>query len=256
MNSFKLNLNVIQQFIFANKLTEQVSYSEIKNIFDESNQYLENGEKGRDEYLTGNEVPTFHRLLKEKSSKFYGYIGRLMNSITVDENNETSLVKCNKTEEQRKMYEDNLNKAKEIIEQNQSFLELSDEEVNYMKNAVLVSEKNGSARYDMESNAILFNLNDGISVPDTSSLVKVLLHEVTHAMIKSGKPTDEEESVCEKRALTLAYKLYKNGKINDFKIINGLNKSLSDLDKPEKIDNFVSRWIEMMNRAKLQQQSF
>ena len=256
MNNIKLNLNIIQQFISANNLAEQVSYNEIKNIFDESNQYLENEEKGKDEYLTGDEVPTFQRLVKEKCSKFYGYIGRLMNSMTVNENNEPSLVKCNKTEEQRKMYEDNLNKAKEIIEQNQSILELSDEEVNYIKNAVLVVEKDGSARFDMESNVILFNLNDGISVPDESSLVKVLLHEVTHATIKSGKPTDEEESVCEKRALTLAYKLYKDGKINDFKIINGLKISLSDLDEPAKTDNFVRGWIEMMNRAKQRQQSF
>ena len=40
MTNIKLNLNIIEQFITNNNLSDKVSNSSIASIFDEANQYL------------------------------------------------------------------------------------------------------------------------------------------------------------------------------------------------------------------------
>lgn len=243
--NIKLNLNIIEQFINKNNLSEKISQSEIKNIFEEANQFLEDGTKGKDEYLTNNEVPTFQRLLREKCSSLSKYYGRLLGSIQVNDNGNINLVECNKTQAEIEQYKNNLKEAKDIIEKNSEQLGLTEEELNYIKNASTVVESYGSARYDKESDELLFNLNDGISVPDIGSIVKVLIHEATHASIKSQRDSKKEERQCETRALNLAYQLYKEGKINNFEIMQNSRIDIKSLDNQKKINSFVEMWLNM-----------
>ena len=79
----------------------------------------------------------------------------------------------------------------------------------------------------------------------TGSLLKVLIHEATHATIKSNHNSKSEERKCETRALTKASELFKTGKIKDFEIINGSNIYISQLDKEDDVKEFIDKWLNL-----------
>ena len=76
--------------------------------------------------------------------------------------------------------------------------------------------------------------------PDKGNFIKVLIHEATHASIKSGNNTKDEERKCETRAIQGALKLYKAGEIDNFPIIN---KRLSELEDENTLNQFIEEWL-------------
>ena len=158
MANIKLNLNIIEQFIRNNDLSKKIAFDDIKNIFDEANQYLEDGTKGKDKYLTGDEVPTFQHLIEQKCSEFSKYYGKLLASFTTNDDGKQTIIECNKSKEDIALYKKNLDDAKKIIETNYKDIGLTEEELQYVQKASAVIEQKGCARYDKESDIILFNI--------------------------------------------------------------------------------------------------
>ena len=169
-----------------------------------------------------------------------------MSSVQINDNGEISLIKCNKSDAYIKQYEENLDKAKSILADNYERFDLTEEENNYIQNASTVVESKDCARYDRESDAILFNLNEGDSIPSIGSLVKVLIHEATHSTLNKTKPdTKNDERKCETRALKISHQLYKEGKIDNFEIIQNSNIYIKNLDSSEKLDSFIEMWLKL-----------
>lgn len=83
-----------------------------------------------------------------------------------------------------------MQEAIKTIEDNQELLGLSDEEIEYIKNGKIESIEQGSARYDKGDDQLKFNIND-LNKPNKGNFIKVLIHEVTHASIKSGNNTKD-----------------------------------------------------------------
>ena len=166
------------------------------------------------------------------------------NSQELQQNREIKEVECRLSEQEQVAYRQNLQEAKDICKANKDKLGLTDEELTFIYNADVVSEAYGAARFDRSSNKLLFNLNN-LGDNSTGSLLKVLIHEVTHSTINSEHNSKSEERQCETRALTYASELFQQGKLNDFEVINGSNIFISQLDTDEKISQFVEMWLNM-----------
>ena len=184
-------------------------------------------------------------MLTEKSSSFAKYYGRFLQSLVINDNGYVDLIKCNKTEKEVELYKENLNKAKSILNENYERFGLTEEENNYIQNTSAVVESKDCARYDRDSDSILFNLNEGKSIPSVGSFVKVLIHEATHTTLNKVKDdTKEDERQCESRALQISYQLYKEDKIDNFELMQNYGKHVKDLEDTNEIDKYIDIWLE------------
>ena len=259
MAEIKFNKAQINNYLEQNKIQLGVQdRATINSIFDECDVENEQGQSESDGMLSRDEVCCFMNKvtteLRDLAQHFINFINGIANNEQetnqpqglqdmqgLPQNREIREVECKLNEQERATYKQNLQKAKDICNQNKELLGLTDEELAFINNADIVSEAYGAARFDRATNSLLFNYN---TEGDYSSgtLFKVLIHEATHATVKSQYNSQEEERQCETRALTMAYELFKQGKIDDFKITK--NICISQLNSDGKISQFVEQWLQ------------
>ena len=240
----------------------EVNATQINSIFEQCDTVNENGEQCPDGKLSGDEVPKFQKMIMEKMIDISSHLQKFVDNLAKPsvekirkteqiQKPEAKPVECDKTPEEQELYKKNLNIAKNILIKNAETLELSREEINYINNIDLESITYGAARYDRESDKVIFNINDS-NKTSVGYFVKIIMHEVTHGILKDTNYSQEQELVCESRGITVAKKLYEN--INnqaikeyfDFPICkdkNGNVISLSNVDENNNMDTYLNEWI-------------
>lgn len=140
-----------------------------------------------------------------------------------------------------------LQEAKDIILKNVTDLDLSKEELDYIMKATCVQENFGTARYDSQKDKITVNTNpdadaDGnCSAISKEEMIKILIHEVTHASKKSAVISQEEERKCEVRSIKQTAKLVNKGVLKPFDVYNADIRILAINDKllNSKLDDWL-----------------
>ena len=228
MANIKLNLNEFNTYLQNNKIDFSAEQAKFDTIFKECNTITpDDGELKDDE-------------MKNFLGKISGNLASVINKyINGNQTNEIQQVAPWRNEAEQKEYNEILQEAVKTIEDNQELLGLSDEEIEYIKNGKIESIEQGSARYDKGDDQLKFNIND-LNKPDKGNFIKVLIHEATHASIKSCNNTKDEERKCETRAIQGVLKLYKAGEIDNFPIIN---KMLSELEDENSLNQFIEDWL-------------
>lgn len=257
----EIKFDKIQIFNYFDQNNIQVKDDErsfINSIFDECDVENIQGQKESDGILSRDEVRNFMQkvlsTLENLAQDFINFINGIANEDQEQSqiqgpqepqtNREIKQIGCKRSEQEQATYRQNLQEAKDLCNQNKEQLGLSDSELEFINNADLVSEAYGAARFDGQSNKLLFNLNSEGDI-STGTLLKVLIHEATHATINSDHNSKNEERKCETRALAESSELFKQGEINDFEIINGSGIYISQLDTEDKIAQFVEMWLSM-----------
>lgn len=177
-----------------------------------------------------------------------GYIDNLANknqSAQQPQMPQIQQVECHRTQKEQEEYRAKFEKAKNILINNAEKLGLSDEEINYINKIDFESISQGAARYDKEKDQVFFNMNDQ-NPAEIGGFVKIIMHEITHGVLKNTNYTQAQELACETRGITIAKKIYDNlndeEKRNfDFHIYQ--NISMSDLKDDNDVNNYLNSWI-------------
>lgn len=279
MASIEIKLNDLNNYINSNGnlAISQKDSAELISIFNACDTVSENGAQGADGKLTNDEVPKFFQQIKDSMKNIVQNFLMATNedyakeakanspqSTSNSQNNkdvrgystETIPLKINEQEKQK--YDETLAEAKDVLIKNKDNLKLTDEEIKYIQSASTESIEVGSARYAPDKDQINFNYND--YRPETCSVgnfVKVLLHEVNHAVTKEPD-TQEQERECETKAIARACKLYEHGAIGDASIYQSRNShkiyNLSDLTNSSDLNNFIETWLDECDYRQLQEQ--
>ena len=103
----------------------------------------------------------------------------------------------------------------------------------------------GAARYDNRNDDVRFNLNG--QIPSMGNMIKVLLHEVNHAVRKTYNSQSQERE-CESKAIKRAYILYEQGAIEDAAIYQSIKDvkvfNISDFKNEESVNTFIELWLD------------
>ena len=254
MANIQFDINSFNSYLSANKIkVSNDDLTQLNSIFSQCDTISENGEQSPDGKLTGDEVPTFQRMVAENLSKMSNYLRGFIDSLAgvktqnfqnIQQAPQVQQVECHRTSEELEIYNQKLNEAKNLLINNADNLGLSEEEVGYIKNIGTESITNGPARYDRNQNKVIFNTND-LNPPNVGSFVKIIMHEITHGLKKDEKYSQAQELACEQRGIDVARKLYDQGVIDNFTIWGDKNGlvDIESLDSSEKIDNYLNRWI-------------
>ncbi len=273
MSEIKFDLTSFNSYLKANNVQlSEDDNAQINSIFTQCDTVSEDGKQSADGKLTGDEVPTFQRLVSEKLSNIANYLTGFIDSLANpnDLKNKSTRqsqipqiqqVNCHRTQKEQEEYKAKFEQARNILLNNTEMLGLSQEEINYITNIDFesievegpktVKTPNGEfpasypARYDIDKDQVLFNIND-IVEPEVGSFVKNIMHEVTHGILKNTKYTQVQELACETRGITIAKKLYDSMKENEKEKMNFHiypNLSISDLKKDTDINNYLNDWI-------------
>ena len=267
MANVKFDLTSFNSFIKQEKIVLNDDDSALLNsIFKECDTVSEYGEQRPDGKLTGDEMRNFF-------SKLSGKLLELVNKFFIATNKEFAEeeaaskvqnkqdtrgiqlkpVLCERTVAEQEQFEKMLNNAKAILRKNKDKLGLTGQEMKYIESATTESVNYGAARYDDSTNpdVIRCNLNvpKGMPIPDEGSIIKVLLHEVNHAVRKSKHNSQAEERECETKAIQRSYILYQSGDINNDIAIYQSRKdgkifNLSDFDNKNALDDFINLWLD------------
>ena len=237
--------------------------AQINSIFNQCDTVGENGEQGADGKLTGDEVPAFQKLVMGKLSNIYyhlsDFINNLINpngvqnqSISQPQMPKIQQVECHRTQQEQEEYKIKFEQARNMLinKDNAKKLGLSQEEINYIKKIDFESISQGPARYDRIKDRVFFNINDQ-NPPEVGGFIKLIMHEVTHGVLKNTNYTQAQELACETRGIAIAKKLYDD--MNDkekenfnFRIYQneeGKIISMSDLKDSSDINNYLNNWI-------------
>ena len=257
MAEIKFDLSLLNTYLKDNniKLSEN-DVVQINSIFKQCDISKENGEHGADGILSGDEVPTFQRVVAGKlnsvSNYFKNFIDSLANPNDIKAKSENKpqmpqiqQVECHRTQKEQEEYRAKFELAKNTLIVNADMLGLSQEEISYINSIDFESISNGPARYDREKDKVFFNINDQNS-PEVGSFVKIIMHEITHGILKNTKYTQAQELACEKRGISIAQKLYdrlegKEKILFNFHIYQ--NISISDLKDDNDVNNYLNNWI-------------
>ena len=258
MANIQFDINSFNNYLSANNIkVSNDDLSQLNSIFSKCDILSEDGSQQPDGKLTGDEVPTFQRMLAEKLSSISNYVRNFIDSLagvkSVDTQQKTQIpeireVECHRTNEELKIYNQKLEEAKNVLIENAEKLGLSEQELSYIKTITTESITNGPARYDRNSDRVIFNTNDK-NPPDVGSFVKLIMHEITHGIKKNEKYTQAQELVCEQRGVEVARKLYDENLIDNFPIWcdqNGLI-DIESLSSSEKTNDYLNRWIKNYN---------
>ena len=253
MANVQFNLESLKSYLKTNNI--QISQEEtekINSIFDECDTINERGENIADGKLTNDEVPKFIKLVSEKLSGFSNHLNGFIDKLAGVKNSAENLqqVRCRRTEADLELYKKNADKAKEILLKNAESLGLSDEEVKYIKSIDYESIGKGAARYDKEADKIWLNTNDKNPTYNVFGFIKLIMHEVTHGVLRNTEYNNQQEIACEKRALEVTKKLYDNlsdkeKKENDFSIFGNETRffRMSDMKDEDSINEYIDYWI-------------
>ena len=254
MANIQFDINSFNNYLSANNIkVSNDDLTQLNSIFSQCDTLSENGEQKPDGKLTGDEVPTFQKMVAENLAKISNYVrgfidslagSKTQNSQNTQQAPQIQPVKCHRSAEELKFYEQKLNEAKDILINNAKNLGLTDQEVSYIKNIGTESITNGPARYDRDLDKVFFNTND-LNQPDTGSFVKIIMHEITHGLKRNEKYTQSQELACEQRGVDIARKLYDQGVIDNFTIWGDKNGliDIASLNSTKKTNDYLKRWI-------------
>ncbi len=259
MANISFDLAGFNNFIREAKINlSETDLSGLNTIFSESDTVSEAGEKRADGKLTGDEMREFF-------SKLTGNLKTLVDKYLISTNEEYAKeaaasganskqdrrgiqlkpVMCEKTPAEQKKFQETLENAKNILLANKDKLGLTDGELEYIKSATTESVNMGAARYDNRNDDVRFNLNG--QIPSMGNMIKVLLHEVNHAVRKTYNSQSQERE-CESKAIKRAYILYEQGAIEDAAIYqsrkDGKVFNISDFKNEESVNTFVELWLD------------
>lgn len=254
MANIQFDINSFKSYLSANKIkVSNNDLTQLNSIFSQCDTISENGEQSPDGKLTGDEVPTFQKMVAENLSKMSnhlrGFIDSLSGVKSIDTQQKAQMpeireVECRRTNEELKDYNNKLAEAKNILIENAEKLGLSEEELSYIKTITTESITYGPARYDRNSDSVIFNTNDQ-NPPDVGNFVKIIMHEITHGIKKNESYTQVQELACEQRGIEVARKLYDEDKISNFTIWGDRNGffDIESLSSSEKTNDYLNRWI-------------
>lgn len=258
MANVSFNLTSFNNFLKESKINlSETDLSGLNTIFSECDTVSELGEKRPDGKLTGDEMREFF-------SKLNGNLRTLVDKYLISTNEESANnvaqgadnkqdrrgiqlkpVMCEKAPAEQKKFNEMLENAKNILLENKDKLGLTDEEIKYISSATTESVNYGAARYDNRNDNVRFNLNG--QTPSESNMIKILLHEVNHAVLKSPN-SQAQERECESKAIKRAYILYQQGAIDDAAIYqsrtDGKLYNISDFKDDESLNTFIELWLD------------
>ena len=254
MANIQFDINSFNNYLSANNIKVSNSeLSQLNSIFSQCDTLSENGEQKPDGKLTGDEVPSFQRMVAENLSKISNYVRGFIDSLAgvkpINTQQKAQMpeiqeVECHRTNEELKIYNQKLEEAKNVLIENAEKLGLSKQELSYIKTITTESITNGPARYDRSSDRVTFNINDQ-NPPHVGSFVKIIMHEITHGIKKNERYTQAQELACEQRGIEIARKLYDENMIDNFPIWGDQNGivDIEDLNSSEKTNDYLNRWI-------------
>ena len=257
MAEIKIDLASFNSYLKDNNVNlSDNDIAQINSIFRQCNTINENGEQGADGKLTGDEVPTFQRLIMEKLSNIANYLRNFIDSLANpnDIKNQSAQqsqmpqiqqVMCHRTQKEQEEYIARFEEARSILINNADALGLSQEEINYINKIEFESISQGPARYDREKDQVFFNINDQ-NPPEVGGFVKIIMHEITHGVLKNTYYTQAQELACETRGITIAKKIYDSLEGNDKEKFNFhiyQNLSMTDLKDDNDVNNYLNNWI-------------
>ena len=257
MAEIKINLASFNSYLKDNNVNlSENDVAQLNSIFTQCDTINENGEQEPDGKLTGDEVPTFQRLVMEKLSNIANYVMDFINSLANpnDVKNQSiqqpqmpqiQQVECHRTQKEQEEYIAKFEEARSILINNAETLGLSQEEINYINKIEFESISQGPARYDREKDQVFFNINDK-NPPEVGGFVKIIMHEITHGVLKNTNYTQAQELACETRGITVAKKLYDSLEGNDKEKFNFhiyQNLSMTDLKDDNDVNNYLNNWI-------------
>lgn len=260
MANVSFDLAGFNNFIHAanDKSLTASDLSGLNTIFSECDTMSETGEQGADGKLTGDEMREFF-------SKLTGNLRSLVDKYLISINEEYAKeaaasridskqdrrgiqlkpVMCEKTPAEQEKFKETLEDAKKILIQNKDKLGLTKEEMEYIQSVTTESVNCGAARYDARNNDVRFNLNG--QMPSKGNMIKILLHEVNHAVRKTDN-SQAQERECESKAIRRAYILYEQGVIDDAAIyqsrMDGKLYNISDFKDEESLNTFIELWLD------------
>ena len=254
MTNIKFDISSLKKYLSTNNIiVSNDDLTKLNSIFSQCDTISENGEQSPDGKLTGDEVPTFQRMIAENLSKISIYLRGFINSLAgvktqnsqnIQQAPQVQQVECHRTHKELEIYNQKLNEAKNILLENANNLGLSEDETNYIKNITTESIDYGAGRYDEDSDKVIFNTNDK-NQPNVANFVKIIMHEVTHGIRKNEPHTQAQELACERRGIEIARKLYDQGIIDNFIIYGDENRfaDIESLDSTEKTEDFLNYWV-------------
>lgn len=195
MAEIKIDLASFNSYLKDNNVRlSDNDVAQINSIFTQCDTVGENGEQGADGKLTGDEVPTFQRLVMEKLSNISNYLMNFINSLANpnDVKNQQvqqpqmpqiQQVECHRTQKEQEEYKAKFEQARSILINNAETLGLSQEEISYINKIDYESISQGPARYDRVKDQVFFNINDQ-NPPEVGGFVKIIMHEITHGVLK------------------------------------------------------------------------
>lgn len=202
--------------------------------------------------LQNDEVPNFQKAVMTRLGHLWNAVRDFIDVIAGEavqqpQGSQIRSVECHRSEEEQRIYKEKLAEAKTILIDNAEKLGLTQDEINYFNKfdieSNLESITEGPARYDRNSDNVIFNINDSWE-PNTGNFIKILIHEITHGVKKNDEYTQSQELACENRGTEVAKKAFDAGLIDDFVVWgdeNGMYK-ISDLDGSKK-QTYLNNWI-------------
>lgn len=254
MANIQFDIKSFNKYLSANNIiVSDIDLAKLNSIFSLCDVFTENGEHRPDGKLTGDELPTFQSMIAKKMGNVSNYVRNFIDSLAEfnpqnSQNKQQSpriqQVECHRTGEECTIYNQNLDKAKNILINNANSLGLSEQEVSYIKNISTESIDYGAARYDKDSDRVIFNINDK-NQPNVANFVKIIMHEVTHGIRKNEPHKQTQEVACERRGIEIARKLYDKGVIDNFIIYGDANlyADIESLDTTDKTEDFLNYWV-------------
>ena len=229
----------------------------VNSIFDEYDKYDERGQEKPDGQLTNDEFKNFMQkadnALKSLVDKFlkatnaeYAEKAKQNSALQPTQQPQVCPTECSRTKEEQKEYIKTLQTAKSILITNKDTLELSEEEVKYIESIGIESITQGPGRYDRIKNRVFFNINDQ-NPPNVGNFVKIIMHEVTHAVKRKEPHTQAQELACENRGLEVASALHDQ--YDNFVIYGTKTQywNLSDVLNPNNREEYLNEWIKNYN---------
>ena len=125
MANIHFDINSFNSYLSANKIkVSNDDLTQLNSIFSQCDTISENGEQSPDGKLTGDEVPTFQRMVAENLSKMSNYLRgfidslagvKTQNSQNIQQAPQVQQVECHRTQEELEIYKKYVDTYPEIF---------------------------------------------------------------------------------------------------------------------------------------------